>query len=406
MKKRILSYLLGAFLITLLMIYFALKPIIPNPFGWNPLPEVSVQKQSIAQDEWAMPIKIAQDTLARWQKKLSAPSLSVAVGHNNQILWSEAIGYADIPSGQLANDLTVYRIGSISKSVTAVALATLMDKNLLQTDDQLTTLLPDYELANATISVKQLASHTAGIRHYDPCWCMPIVKEAFSNQRYTSIKEATRIFSQDALKFDPGTSFNYSTYGYTLLAGVIESVSQTSFLDYLQKAVLNTLDMQATHAGGTGKVIPNKASFYQVKDGQYKKVVPMNISNKWAGGGLLSTPADLVKMGNALLDSTFLSETTKAQLFTPIPLNDGTMNPQNYAMGWRVDTSKRVYPTKEIKIIHHDGTISGGIALIILFPEYDLTVALMTNRSGSSRELFTPLYEIVKPFMEKVEEAS
>ena len=117
----------------------------------------------------------------------------------------------------------------------------------------------------------------------------------------------------------------------------------------------------------------------------------------------MSTPTDLVRMGNALQDSSFLSPATKAQLFTPIPLKDGTMNPQRYGMGWRIGTATEHFAPRQVKVIHHGGTIGGGIALIIMFPEYKLTVAMMTNRSGSSRELFEPIFELVKPFIAIVE---
>ena len=107
-------------------------------------------------------------------------------------------------------------------------------------------------------------------------------------------------------------------------------------------------------------------------------------------------------MGNALQDSSFLSPATKTQLFTPIPLKGGTMNPQRYGMGWRIGTATEHFAPRQVKVIHHGGTIGGGIALIIMFPEYKLTVAMMTNRSGSSRELFEPIFEIVKPFIAAV----
>ena len=163
--------------------------------------------------------------------------------------------------------------------------------------------------------------------------------------------------------------------------------------------------MTGTKAGGTGIPIAKKASFYEVEASQFKPIYPTNISNKWAGGGLLSTPTDLVRMGNALQDSSFLSRATKAQLFTPIPLKDGTMNPQRYGMGWRIGTNTRNFAPKEVKVIHHGGTIGGGIALLIMFPEYELTVAMMTNRSGSSREFFTPIYEVAKSFITTIDQS-
>ena len=402
MKKRI--FLTVLFLL-LVLAYFAYQPMLPTPFAWNDLPKITAKKKSIVNKDniWISPITNAQDLLIDWQKKLNAPSLSMAIGHQGEVLWSEAVGYADIESQTLADEQTIYRIGSISKSVTSVALATLFDKGILSPDDQMSQLLPDYELNNSAISIKQLASHTAGIRHYGLCFCLPIMAEGFNSKIYTDVKDAVNIFGKDELLFTPGEGFRYSTYGFTLLSAAIQEVSQQPFLEYLQKAVLNPIGMKSTKAGGTVTPIAKKASFYDVEENQFKPIYPTNISNKWAGGGLLSTPTDLVKMGNALQDSSFISPMAKANLFTPIPLKDGTMNPQRYGMGWRIGTDIQSFSPKEVKVIHHGGTIGGGIALIIMFPEYDLTVSMMTNRSGSSGELFQPIFETAKPFIEAIE---
>ena len=403
MKKRL--FLAGLVLLFVLAC-FAWQPMLPTPFAWNDMPINIAKKKSIANKDslWIAPITNAQDLLIDWQKKLNAPSLSVAIGHEGEVLWSEAVGYADIPNNILADEQTIYRIGSISKSVTSVALAKLFDKKMLSPDDQMGSLLTDdYELSNSAISIKQLASHTAGIRHYGLCFCLPIMAEGFNTKTYTDVKDAVAIFGKDELLFTPGENFRYSTYGYTLLSAAIQEVSQQPFLEYLQTAVLNPLDMKSTKAGGTATPIAKKASFYEVEEGRFKPIYPTNISNKWAGGGLLSTPTDLVKMGNALQDSSFISPMAKAHLFTPIPLKDGTMNPQRYGMGWRIGTATESFAPKKVKIIHHGGTIGGGIALIVMFPEYNLTVSMMTNRSGSSGELFEPIFEVAKSFMKAIE---
>lgn len=403
MKKRIF---LVVFLLLLVLTYFALRPMLPTPFSWKDLPVVDAKEKAIENKDsiWIAPIKEAQNLLIDWQKELNAPSLSLAIGYQGEVLWSEAVGYANLEQQTLADEETIYRIGSISKSVTSVALATLFDKQLLNPDDQMNTLLTDdYELSNRAMSIKQLASHTAGIRHYGLCFCLPIMKEGFNSRTYTDVKEAVKIFGKDDLLFTPGEGFRYSTYGYTVLSAAIQEVSQQPFLKYLQQAVFNPLKMIGTKAGGTGIPIAKKANFYEVEEGQFKPIYPTNISNKWAGGGLLSTPTDLVKMGNALQDSSFISPTAKKHLFTPVPLKDGTMNPQRYGMGWRIGTATESFAPKKVKLIHHGGTIGGGIALLIMFPEYNLTIAMMTNRSGSSGELFEPIFEVAKSFMEVIE---
>lgn len=142
--------------------------------------------------------------------------------------------------------------------------------------------------------------------------------------------------------------------------------------------------------------LKDRAIFYDVSKAKYKKAYAVNSSNKWAGGGMLSTPSDLVKMGNALLNNTFLSDATKAILWEPVPMDNGEINPQHYAIGWRVDATSRILGDKKVQIIHHGGTITGSISLLMLFPAYDMSIAMMVNRTGASGELFNPIYELAK----------
>ena len=400
MKKR---YFLYGLLIILIPIYYAFEPLIPNPLAWSTLPEgiIETKGKRINDSLWFKPIETAGDSLELWKQKLNAPSLSEAIGFKGQVLWNEAIGYADIDDTKLADQHTIYRVGSISKSITSTALATLLQSGTIDLDDKIGPLLTDYKIANGDITLRQLASHSGGIRHYNFCWCIP-VHEGFSNESYKTVKDAVAVFGEDKPLYEPGTKFSYSTYGYTLLSAAMEGVSNKSFPDLLQDNVLNPLNMDHTLLGGWNDTSLDIAQFYTVKDNRYKKGFDVDISNKWAGGGMLSTPTDLIKMGMALLNNQLIDEEVKVQLFTPQTLSSGEVNPQNYGIGWRIDTTERLHPDQQVKIIHHGGTIEGSIALLILFPEYGLVASLIANRSGSSGELFLPMYSMVRPFVDNV----
>ena len=125
----------------------------------------------------------------------------------------------------------------------------------------------------------------------------------------------------------------------------------------------------------------NRAVFYEVKNGQFKKSFPVDNSNKWPSGGLISTPHDLVLMGNALLNNTFVPEPISNALFTVQTLEDGQTNPQNYALGWRNSANASVLnDTRKTVIIHHGGLATGSSSVYMLLPEFDLTVSLMMNK--------------------------
>ena len=130
------------------------------------------------------------------------------------------------------------------------------------------------------------------------------------------------------------------------------------------------------------------ATFYETSDDQYRRwrtfgFLPMdiNLSYKWAGGGLVSTPSDLVKMGNTILtDSTFLSESTQAVFWEPMKLKNGEVNPQRYALGWRSyqDFEHDAFP-QPTWIVHHGGVSKGSMNLLVLFPEHDLVIDASIN---------------------------
>ncbi|WP_349254612.1 serine hydrolase [Autumnicola psychrophila] len=130
------------------------------------------------------------------------------------------------------------------------------------------------------------------------------------------------------------------------------------------------------------------------------KAYKTNSSNKWAGGGFLSTPIDLVKFGNGVLNQELINSTTTKLLFEPVQLKNGKVNEQNYGLGWRNDIRKDVIKdNREIRIIHHGGTASGSLAMLVLLPEYNTSIAVAMNRSGSSSELFDITFKIAELFI-------
>ena len=129
------------------------------------------------------------------------------------------------------------------------------------------------------------------------------------------------------------------------------------------------------------------ATFYEVGQGEIKESYEVNNSVKWAGGGFLSSTNDLVKLGNAVLNYKLIDSITTAKLFEPVKLNSGQINSQNYGMGWRNDMYENIHKdSHKVNIIHHGGTAMGSTAMLILLPEYNLTVAVTMNRNASVKE--------------------
>src|SRR5690606_15028456 len=188
-------------------------------------------------------------------------------------------------------------------------------------------------------------------------------------------------------------------YNYTLLSAVMEEASKKRFLNFMTDEIFIPIGMEHTAADYADSVMTDRATFYEVSDGEYKEAFPVDNSNKWAGGGLISTPSDLVKMGNALLQNSVLEMETVDTLFKAQQLADGTLNPQYYALGWRHQTFELFEGKKSVQVVHHGGTALGATVLLGLFPECKLSIAMVMNRGTDSFQLFDYVLPIAEQFI-------
>jgi serine beta-lactamase-like protein LACTB len=369
---------------------------------WQPLPKIDVTKGQSQDFEQGFQKEIvkAQQLVQQGLSKLGAPGISIAIGIKGEKVWAAGYGLADVENNKPITLGSQFRIGSTSKAVTSLALGKLLEQNLLKLDDNIETYLPDLPKALHGITIRQLASHQSGIRNYGSCFCLPMA-EYFSNDEFTSVAEALEVFINDELLFKPGNQFSYSSYNYTLLSAVMEQAAKRPFLEIMQTQVFEPLQMNLTAADAKGVKNPHQVNFYNVGYGHYQLSYDVNNSNKWAGGGLLSTPSDLVQMANQLVSGEYLQQDTLATLFEPQKLNNGEVNRQNYALGWRHSITKKSLAGKnKVHYIHHGGTAAGSSSLLIMFPEYDLVVSVLINSSiGNFGELWDLTFEVATQFL-------
>jgi CubicO group peptidase (beta-lactamase class C family) len=314
-------------------------------------------------------------------------SLSAAVGSDDRLLWAGATGWADIEKVIPARVTSRFRTGSLAKPITATALVRLQEAGRVDLDAPISTYVADLPPALQPLTARLLASHQAGIRHYSmvPSWWWGW-HESSSTRHYASVADGLAIFAEDDLVFAPGTGFRYTTFGYSLLARLMEGASGRPFDVVLSEQVLGPAGMRDTAVDGPAPM-PERVAFYQAEGGRYTASYPIDSSNKIAGGGLVSTPSDLVRLGQALLGDELVSAAGKQVLFTPLALADGSMNPQNYALGWRIDTSVRLLgEDRPTSIIHHGGAQAGAGAFLMLLPEHGISIAVMSNSgTGTAR---------------------
>ena len=337
---------------------------------------------------YAGAIAALREQLDGYRAAMVSPSISVAVGVGGELVWADARGYADIESQTHATPDTVFAIGSVSKPLTAVLTALLWQDGQLDIDADVRDYVPDFPAKKHSITVRQLLSHQAGIRHYRFSWRPPVFTESSINREFANTRESLSLFSNDALLFPPDTDFNYSTFGYTLIAAAVERVTGESYIDALQENVLEPLGMERTTIDQLGHIPGTRATDY-VATFSKKAVVKApatNSSYKWAGGGLVSTPTDLVRFGNAMIDAELLTEPARTAMFTARTLPSGVLNPQHYGLGWRIGGlvvgDEKTGEEKIITLINHGGTRSGSTAILMIVPDHEIVVAMTSNTVG------------------------
>ncbi len=327
--------------------------------------------------------KLLEDLITEKQ----IPGLSITIATKDEIIWSQAFGYADLENKSPTRLNTKFRIGSISKALTSLAIGKLIENGQLDLNEDVRMYVPYFPEKRYTIKVKDLANHTSGIRNYN-----------YRNGEYTSrvnyetIEESVGIFKDDSLLFEPGSRYSYATYNYSLLSAVIEGASGLSYIDYMNDEVIHPLNLNNTSPDYNSEIILNRASFYDVSDGEIVNGYYVNNSNKWAGGGYLSTSFDLALMSQQLLHFEYIKEETLNTLWEPASLSNGEKT--NYAVGWRQDRD-----SKDRIFMHHGGSSIGGRSFLLVYPEEGLSIAITCNLSTNFREDF--VIEIAQIFIDQ-----
>ncbi len=312
----------------------------------------------------------AMDALAEALRDEAAlPGLAVAVGTRERgIVFSGAYGVADLGTRAPATQLTTWRIGSVSKSVTAVGALLLGERGQIDLDAPVAEILSDWDRRPAArATVRQLAGHLGGIRHYRD-------GEGISHIHYETVADALELFSDDSLVALPGEEYSYSTYGYSLLSALMARAAGEPFLAFMRREVFEPLGMRRTGPDLATRVVPERASFYEIRDGHLVPAPFTDNSYKWAGGGLLSTPEDLVRFGLGLLNEGLLSPAGVEMLFTSQRTAAGEET--GYGMGFRPRSDR-----EGRRVVHHGGSSEGGRAFLLLYPDEGLVVAMAANRA-------------------------
>lgn len=297
------------------------------------------------------------------------PGVSIAVSVGGETVWSEGVGFADLENEVPATPQTRFRIGSVSKPMTAVAVAQLVEAGRLDVDLPVQTYVPDFPEKRWPVTTRHLGGHLAGVRHYRD-------DEFMMARRFETVGEAITVFAADTLLAEPGTAYSYSSYGWNLISAVVEGASGEPFLAYMDRHVFGPLGMARTVADLNDSLIVGRAKPYVNWGGQVVPAPYVDNSVKWAGGGFLSTAEDMLRLGAYVLTDT-LGAQSRNLLFTEQTTTAG--EGVDYGFGWRLWDGEG-----GPDMIGHSGGSVGGTSLLLVVPEAEVVVAAATNLSQAN----------------------
>lgn len=348
-------------------------------------------------------MKRSRELVKRVMLEQGVPGAVVAVVRDGRVVWSEGLGLADVENHTPCTPDTVMRIASISKPLASVAVLQLYQRNLVDLDCPIQRYVPEFPLKkfegeDVEVTVRLLLCHLAGVRHYpEGIEKGSVSDEYYIQSHFDSVEDSIKLFANDDLVCKPGSEFNYTTHGWTLLSAVVEKASGMRFLDYMRDNVLKPLGMTKTSPELNREIIYGRAKHYVRLEGMLKNTPYVDLSYKWAGGGYLSNAEDLARFGNAVLGCWQRSQTgatesdagsakcllepsTASLMLTPAvqdvrakkpPTPSSSSPPIGYGMGWFLRQPRegllqgKDYPF----VFSHTGGAVGGSSVLTIVPQ-------------------------------------
>lgn len=375
-------------------------------------------KKRVLGDEPSLNGLVAADVLLTdLVKDEKIPGLAITVLKKGRPFFQRGYGFADLENKISINPQTsVFRIASVSKPISATALAHMVAEGLIDLDASFYTYVPYYPKKKYDFTIRQLASHTAGIRGYRGT-------EYGLNKPY-SIRESIELFKDDELLFEPGTDYLYNSFDWVLISLAMQEVSGVSFEEYVEKKVLQPLGMdqtfwpdfdyaqsgqqeeqqsnselieesgqiqfsfdeqdeepnpEAQSISYENNAAPARAqsrasdvvTFYSKNRLGFRKAIPVDNFYKLAGGGFLSTTEDITKFGQAYLDGQVLNSELQYEFLTAQKVNGASVY---YGLGWQVseDSEGRLF-------YGHVGNGVGGYSNFFVYPKEQMVFSILTN---------------------------
>jgi CubicO group peptidase (beta-lactamase class C family) len=288
---------------------------------------------------------------------------------DGRVVFEKAYGSGDLEWDAPHTTESVFRLGSLSKPFTAVAIAQLAQKGALKTEDPIVKYVQDLPKSWKGVTLHQLLTHSSGVPNYtsQPGFWRQVVMHPNTPQELVSLVR------NQPLDFEPGRHWGFSNTNYILLGMVIEQVTKQRYPDYLRQAVLDPLEMKNTGYDVASVVLKHRAHGYTLSPHGLVNATYVDMSVPYSAGGLYSTARDLLRFDQALYSDQLLNANWRERVFTAHILT--TVDSSSHGYGWFIAREKGwVQHT-------HEGGFPGFSTMLARYPEARSTIVLLSNLS-------------------------
>jgi CubicO group peptidase (beta-lactamase class C family) len=312
-------------------------------------------------------------------KSTNVPGAAVLVVKDDKILFERGYGVTDLKALNKIDERTNFRLASVTKQFTAMAIMLLVRDGKLRYDEPLTDIFPDFPEHGKVITIRMLLNHTSGLQDYEDLMPKPDPTVPVEQIQIQDSGVLELLKHQSTTKFPPGSKWEYSNSGYVLLGVIVERVSGESFPDFLHNRIFSPLKMNNTVAYVRGKnEVPNRAFGHTLESGAWKQTDQSPTSATLGDGGVYCSLEDLAKWDGALRSNTLLTAAAMRAALTDVSV-PGVVEPDGnaaqYGFGWFLN------PYKGHQRMWHYGETVGFRTAIQRFLNDDLTIIVLCNRA-------------------------
>ncbi|HKW18719.1 MAG TPA: serine hydrolase domain-containing protein [Terriglobales bacterium] len=310
--------------------------------------------------------------------KAGIPGAAILVIKDDKPVFERGYGVKDLNTPEKIDRRTNFRLASITKQFTAMAVMLLAHEHKLQYDQRPTDIFSDFPEYGSAITIRMLLNHTSGLHDYENLMPQPAPNTPVEKTQIQDADVLDLLTNQGSTKFRPGTKWEYSNSGYVLLGLIVEKASGESFPDFLYRRIFLPLQLKNTVAYVRGKnEVPDRAFGHCFENGGWKQTDQSPTSATLGDGGVYSSLEDLAKWDSALRNHTLLRRNEMQAALTPVEVSE--IGPDGarvqYGFGWFLNSYNC-----HSRMWHYGETV-GFRTTIQRFTDGGLTVIILCNRA-------------------------